>query len=59
MVVEAPSQGVLGGPFAELSEAVAFATAQAALLGTPVLYQALDETGRATGDPVPLRVSPV
>lgn len=59
VVVDAKSLRLLGGPFAQLSDAITFALSQMKNPGGRLLYEALDERGRATGAPVLLRTTPV
>jgi hypothetical protein len=54
MVVERQSSRTIGGPFPALTDALGFALLHLAAPGK-VLYQALDERGRITGEPMVLR----
>ena len=58
MVVERCTSRTLGGPFPALSDALGFAMARSTAPGQ-VLYQALDERGRSTGEPMLLRMTGV
>ena len=58
IVVGRRSARILGGPFSALSDALAFALAHATLPGQ-VFYQAVDEQGRNTGEPMLLRMTGV
>ena len=55
IVVCSASARVLGGPFTGMTEAVGCAVAQVNTTKTRILYEALDERGRAIGERLLLR----
>ena len=57
IVISGSSAEVLGGPFTAMSDAVAFAIAQAKTATARILYEAQDERGRVVGERLLLRTA--